>query len=62
LVFNGITDRISRLVLAGAKANHPENRDPRLAPAFNAGANTPPAAPEVKEKTGQMICNRGMYQ
>src|SRR4051812_20906561 len=55
-------DRMSRLVLESDKCIQPARVEPMLAPALSAGANTPPAAPEVKESTGPIVLSRGIYQ
>src|SRR5450631_118695 len=55
-------DRISRLLPVADICIQPDRRLPILAPALRAGANTPPEAPVVKEKTGPAIRSSGIYQ
>src|SRR5579871_326084 len=55
-------DNINRFVLTSDKCIHPEKNAPIVAPALRAGANTPPAAPVVKDKTGPAILSKGTYQ
>ena len=51
-----------KLESVGVSTNQPENKEPILAPALKAGANIPPAAPTVNERTEPIIRNKGVYQ
>src|SRR5579872_5514642 len=50
------------LASAGAKCSQPATAAPTLAPALKAGANIPPAAPDVNENIGPAIRRKGIYQ
>src|SRR5260221_7610543 len=52
--------KISMLVFVSDNLNHPDIKEPTLAPAPSAGANIPPAAPVVKENNGPTIRNIGV--
>ena len=54
--------KITTLVSCGVKLIQPEMTAPKLAPAANAGAKIPPAPPEVNDKAGPIIRNKGIYQ
>src|ERR1700733_8669844 len=55
-------DNTSRLVSAADRCIQPESTAPTLAPVLRAGANTPPAAPVVKDSIFPPIRNSGIYQ
>src|ERR1700712_1833343 len=57
-----IPESISRFVLESERFIHPDSTDPIQAPELSAGANIPPAAPVLKEKTEPVMRMMGAYQ
>src|SRR3954470_4618102 len=57
-----IPTRISKLVSVKERCNKPAIHEPKEAPILNEGANTPPAAPEVKDMISPPIRTNGRYQ